>query len=133
MLAAAPYTADVFALSANPMARAKRLIGGSGSVLSDAGYEYYARLISDRTHVDGALQMMAQWDLTPLLRHLEDVQSECHFITGAKDSAVPAGTATKAAAHLPHAQVTNLEGLGHLLHEEAPEQALGLIRDCIAV
>jgi len=133
MLAAAPFTADLFTLTSDPIARAERLIRGTGSDLTPEGFALYAKLIADRSHVDGALQMMAQWDLTDLLRTLPQITAPCHFITGAKDGAVPPDTALRAAERLPDAQVTALDGLGHLLHEEAPERTLGLIRDYLAV
>lgn len=132
MLAAAPFTASLFTLTSDPLARAQRLISGTGSDLSPEGYALYAKLIADRGHVDGALQMMAQWDLTQLLRDLPLIQAPCLFLTGAKDKAVPPKTAISAAERLSDAHVMPLDGLGHLLHEEAPEQALGLIRDYLA-
>ena len=124
LLAANPFTADLFTLGAST-SRARRLIEGTGSRIDDAGLEFYTRLISDKAHVNGALQMMARWNLDELLSRLSDVDTPVHFLTGENDKAVPPRVAEEAAARMPHASVTSLPGLGHLAHEEDP-QLLGV-------
>lgn len=131
MLAATPFTASLFALSSDPVKRAKRLISGTGSQLDAEGLALYGKLIADRAHVDGALQMMAQWDLSLLLEELPGIAAPCHFVTGARDKAVPPQTAQDAAQRLPNARVTQVAGLGHMAHEEQPEAAARLILDSL--
>ncbi|MCG6883983.1 MAG: alpha/beta fold hydrolase [Silicimonas sp.] len=127
LLAANPFTANLFTLGASK-SRARRLIEGTGSRIGDEGLGYYTRLIADRGHVNGALQMMARWSLDGLLRDLPEIDAEVLFLTGANDTAVPPRVAEEAAARLPHARVIRLEGLGHLAHEEDPERVLSEIR-----
>jgi magnesium chelatase accessory protein len=121
ILAGIPLTSLVFSASRNRVAKARSLIEGTGSHLSEEGLSYYARLIGDRDHVDATLQMMAQWSLTSLLQDLADIESECLFIIGTKDRAVPPGDIVRTAKRMRNARVIDLPGLGHLAHEEAPE------------
>lgn len=132
LLALNPLTAYMFAAGRNSTARAHRLITGTGSTLTSEGISYYARLISDRTHVDGALQMMAQWDIDDLLDTLADIQSECLFIVGDKDLAVKPQISDRAAAILPNARVEHLPAMGHLAHEETPQDVARIVIDWLS-
>jgi magnesium chelatase accessory protein len=123
LLAANPFTANVFTLGATP-SRARRLIEGTGSSIDAESLAYYTRLTADRSHVNGALQMMARWSLDDLVDHLRDIEAEVLFLTGSKDKAVPPEVAERAAECLPRAEVRELEGLGHLAHEEDPQRIL---------
>ena len=128
MLAANPFTANIFAGFATP-ARARRLIEGTGSKIDAEGLSYYTRLTGDRAHVNGALQMMARWSLETLLKDLPQIPAETLFITGSDDKAVPPNVAERAASRLPNALLRQLEGLGHLAHEEDPARVLAEIRN----
>ena len=127
LLAANPFTANLFTLGASA-ARARRLIEGTGSKIDANALDYYTRLIGDRAHVNGALQMMAHWSLDGLLRDLPEIQAKVLFLTGANDTAVPPRVADEAAARLRQARVIRLEGLGHLAHEEDPGRILAEIQ-----
>ncbi|MFB9151390.1 alpha/beta fold hydrolase BchO [Roseovarius ramblicola] len=129
VLALNPLTALAFTAGGNRHARARRLIESTGSRLDDAAIGYYARLIGDRTHVEGTLQMMAQWDVSALLDALPALGAPCLLITGDGDRAVPPSVSAHAAARLPHARHLCLPGPGHLAHEEDPARIAGLIRD----
>lgn len=129
LLALNPLTATLFTLGADKTARARRLIGGTGSVLSPEGLALYARLIGDRAHVDGTLQMMAQWDVSPLLDRLPAIPNRCLLLAGARDLAVPPATSERAAGRLPRARSLCLDGLGHLAHEEDPERVIHALQD----
>lgn len=122
MLAAVPFTARLFANSARNMNRVEALIAGTGSKLDMMGMAYYQRLTSDRDHADATLLMMAQWELEDLLRDLPNVPAGTLFLTGEKDKAVPSSVSDKAAAKMPAAEVIHLPSLGHLAHEEAPDE-----------
>jgi len=129
VLALNPLTALAFTAGGNRQARARRLIESTGSRLDDAAIGYYARLIGDRAHVEGTLQMMAQWDVSPLIDRLPGLAAPCLLITGDGDRAVPPDVSARAAARLPDARHLCLAGLGHLAHEEEPAQIAGLVRD----
>lgn len=123
LLAANPFTANMFTLGASP-ARARRLIKGTGSHISDADLTFYTRLTADRNHVNGALQMMARWSLDELLQDLPEIRAEVLFLVGENDKAVPPDVARRAAERMPHANVLSYPQLGHLAHEEDPERVL---------
>jgi magnesium chelatase accessory protein len=132
LLALNPLTASLFSLGAPSTVRARRLIESTGSPLDDRGLALYARLIADRAHVDATLQMMAQWRIDPLLGRLDRLAADCLFITGARDKAVLPRVADRAAARMPTCQVESLPDLGHLAHEESPENVAALIRGWLA-
>ena len=132
LLALNPLTALAFSAGPNPQGRARRLIQGTGSRLDAQGLDLYARLIADRAHVDGALRMMAAWDIDRLLDTLPTIQAKALFIAADGDKAVPPGVSAQAQARMPNAELHRLTGLGHLAHEEAPDAVASLILDWIS-
>ncbi|MEO0916682.1 MAG: alpha/beta fold hydrolase BchO, partial [Pseudomonadota bacterium] len=127
ILAANPFTANVFTLGATT-SRARRLIEGTGSNIDDLSLAFYTQLTANRTHVNGALQMMARWSLDDLLNELPNIDAEVLFLTGSNDRAVPPEVANRAADRLPNATVQSIDGLGHLMHEEDPDRVLTAIK-----
>lgn len=126
-LAAVPFTARLFAgASANP-ARIKTLIESTGSVLDQEGLDLYRQLVGDRNHVDATLLMMAQWKLQPFLDSLTQHSGPVRFVVGEKDATVPPTVSLGVAAKMSDATVTNLPTLGHLAHEERPQEMAELI------
>lgn len=132
LLAAVPFTAQLFSATTAKPARVASLIGSVGSDLDSNGLDLYRRLIGDRTHTDATLMMMAHWSLNELLRNLPEVRARCLFIAGSNDGAVPPDVSHKAAARMQDAQVIDLPGLGHLAHEEAPGIVAHHILDFLA-
>ncbi len=126
LLAANPFTANVFAFSAS-QSRARRLIEGTGSKIDGEALKFYTRLIADKGHVNGALQMMAHWSLDELLKELPETTAEVLFLVGENDKAVPPDVARRAAKRLPHASLKAFNDLGHLAHEENPVAILNEI------
>jgi len=131
LLSLNPLSAALFARTAGG-GGARRLIGSTGSTLEDEGLALYQALISDRAHVDGTLAMMAQWQLDPLLRALPQIDMPVLLLTGGRDATVPPSVSELAARALPRAERADLPALGHLVHEEAPEQVAALIRAFLA-
>ena len=131
LLAMLPFSAALFSGTASSPARVKALINATGSKIDDEGITLYRRLVSDRTHVDGTLLMMAQWNLKPLLKALPDLETVTTFIVGSEDATVPPGTSRAAAAQMKNAEVVELNGLGHLAHEEDPERVADLIAKAV--
>ena len=131
MLARMPFVADFFStLSGRPQS-VRQLLSSTGSQIDDEMVELYLRLIRDRDHVDGALQMMAAWDLDRLLDRLESITAPVLFLIGAEDKTVPPRIGEAAAARLPNASCKTLPNLGHLAHEEAPEVVSAAISQAI--
>ena len=116
MLALNPFTANMFSYAANRF-QTTQIIRGTGSQISEEGLRYYTRLMQDRAHVNGALQMMAAWSLDAFQRTLPKIDVETHFITGSNDQTISPHVASRAARRMPNASVQELIGLGHLAHE----------------
>jgi magnesium chelatase accessory protein len=121
VLSATPFTADLFAATASSPQSVARLIANTGSTLPAGDLAFYQRLVKDRSHVDGTLAMMAQWDLEPLLANLPKLQMPTLLLAGQNDRAVPPDTSRNAAAQMPNASVELIPKLGHLMHEEDPD------------
>lgn len=131
-LALTPLTAALFARTAASEARVRALIGSTGSTIDAAGIALYRRLVADRDHVDATLLMMAQWTLDGLVPRLPAIAVPTLLIVGDKDRAVPPRTSVTAAARMPAARVLPMPGLGHLSHEEAPQQTLAAIGEFLS-
>ena len=126
-LATTPIAAQVFAATATA-ASVRKLIEGTGSTLDPEGEALYLALCRDSAHVDATLSMMAQWSLDGLLSRIHRIDTPIHFITGARDQAVPPSVSRDVAARMPRASVTSLPSLGHLAHEEDAGPIADLIR-----
>lgn len=127
-----PLAVRLFAWRARSAGAVERLIQSTGSTLDARGLELYRRLLAYSGHVEGALGMMAAWDLEPLRRDLPNLRTPLTLIAGQRDAAVPPGVAEEAAARVPGARLERLEKLGHLAHEEAPGRVAGLVAQALA-
>jgi len=121
-MARRPLVARLAAWHAQDARPVRRLIAGTGSTLDERGVELYRRLVSRPGHVAGALAMMAGWDLAPLLEALPRLDLPVLILVGEGDLTVPPAQADTVAARLPQARLQRLPGLGHLAHEERPEE-----------
>lgn len=122
-----PLVPQAFAWGALDPTAVRKLLEGTGSVIDEEGYRLYARLFRNRGHVSAALNMMARWDLEPLLAELPELKPHLTLIAGKGDKMVPPGDQADIAALVPGAELVEMEGLGHLAHEEAPERIAALI------
>lgn len=136
LLAAAPLVPDLFAWRAGSPAALARLIDGTGSTLEAEGLALYARLVRNPGHVEGALAMMANWDLPALWRDLPGLRVPLRIVVGGADRAVPPAQARAVLQRLPPsplAGIVEAPALGHLAHEERPDwavdQVLALARE----
>jgi magnesium chelatase accessory protein len=74
------------------------------------------------------LGMMANWNLAPLLRKLDQLESPLYFLVGERDKAVSPASQASVAKKLPRSRLVELPGLGHLAHEEdAPAVAAAVL------
>lgn len=131
MLALNPVVPWMFSQFAGSDAQARRLLDSTGSTLDDEGYALYASLFRRPRHVDGALAMMALWDLDPLLAALPDVAIPVDLLVGEGDRTVPPGEARALAARHDRIAVHDVPALGHLMHEEDPAGIAGRIRHIV--
>jgi magnesium chelatase accessory protein len=122
-----PLVPRFFAWRAESASSIETLLTGTGSRLDARGIDLYQRLFSNRAHVAATLAMMANWDLEPLGRAFRKLDLPVVLVVGTRDKAVPPSDAAEVARRLPHARIETLNGVGHLAHEEKPEQVAGLI------
>jgi magnesium chelatase accessory protein len=122
-----PFVPRMFAWRGSDPAAVHRLIAGTGSAIDAEGERLYGRLVSSPAHVAAALQMMANWDLRPLVHDLPRLQSALLLIAASSDRAIPPDVGCRVRRLLPKARLEIVPGYGHLLHEEAPELATTII------
>ncbi len=127
LLVGLPFVPRLFAWRASQSAVAERLLRDTGSRIEPRGIALYARLFRHSGHIGAALQMMANWNLRPLLRDLPALQPRLVLAVGMADRAVPPSQADRVKAILASTRIIRLPGLGHLAHEEAPERVAPLI------
>ena len=125
VMAALPFAPRFFASQASDPRSIDRLIDSTGSTLDAPARALYARLVRNPGHVEGALAMMANWDVRPLLRDLPGLSTRLLLVVADKDKTVAPEQAQQVRAMCAGAsavEVHRLAGLGHLAHEEDPAQ-----------
>ncbi|MEM6410709.1 MAG: alpha/beta fold hydrolase BchO [Pseudomonadota bacterium] len=118
------FAARALANSASDIGRVERLLYDTGSTPPADCIARYATLLRSRKHVQGTLEMMANWDLNPMEQICSELLMPILFLTGSEDRSVPPDTARHLAAITREGRYACLDGLGHLAHEEAPERVL---------
>jgi magnesium chelatase accessory protein len=126
-LALNPLAATLLTRMPNGPDRVRELLEATGSDFDPRTLELYVKLASDRSHVSGTIAMMAQWNIDSLLGQIDRIQCPVLLLAGALDGTVPPDVSQTAAARLPYGEARVLPGLGHLMHEEAPELIAGEI------
>ncbi|HQT75635.1 MAG: alpha/beta hydrolase [Rhodospirillales bacterium 20-64-7] len=131
-LASSRLTAAAFSTFVGSRPSVERLLRSTGSHIDAEGVRYYGRLTANPGHVHGALALMANWDLRPLLRELPRLAARLILVVGRSDGMVPPAEAYRVRAAVPTAEIIALPGLGHLAHEERPEEIVRIIRQAVA-
>jgi magnesium chelatase accessory protein len=121
-----PMAARLFAATSG-RATVANMLAGMGARLDPRGLDLYTRLMKNPAHCAGALDMMANWDLSSLPAELGRIDCSTLLIVGGNDGAVPPDDAFKVGRLLRRAEIDRLSGLGHLAHEEAPGRVAPLI------
>lgn len=132
LLSALPFAPQAVAWRATRRDAVERLIRSTGSSLDETGVALYHRLVSNPAHVAGALAMMANWDVAPLVRDLPALAAQLTLIVGNGDETVSPEESRRVHRMVPGSRLVELEGLGHLAHEEAPGVTAKHIRDAAA-
>lgn len=122
-----PLVPRLFAWRASDRTVVERLIRDTGSTIDPAGVELYARLMRSSGHVAAALGMMANWDLESLARDLPRLKPPLTLVVGTNDQTIPPAEALRVRALIPGATVVSLAGLGHLAHEERPQEVVDIL------
>lgn len=113
-----------FARQASSPGVLEKLLQSTGSVLDARGMALYAHLVASPTHAQGALKMMAAWDLSRGADKLRQLTCPVRLLVGGKDGTVPPVQAKEALALLHNGELTEWLPYGHLVHEEAPAETL---------
>ena len=129
LLALTSYVPQWFAKQASSPGMLDKLLESTGSLLDDQGKTLYSRLVADPEHAQGALKMMAAWDLTVGPSMLRQFGCPVHILVGENDRAVPPAQAQQALALLSDGHLERWAGYGHLVHEEAPMKCVAFIQE----
>ena len=124
LLALTPFVPQWFAKQASGPGMLEKLLDGTGSVLDQAGKALYAELVADPEHAQGALKMMAAWDLSQGAHTLRQLRCPVHMLVGERDRAVPPAQSQQALGLLADGHLESWPGFGHLVHEETPTQCV---------
>jgi magnesium chelatase accessory protein len=123
-----PFAPRLLAWQAGNRSTVERVLTETGSKISGPDLDLYARLFQSPTHVASALGMMANWDLKPLEADLPKLACPLLLIAASNDRSISSDDAYRVRALQPNATVDYVRGLGHLAHEEDPEQMAALIQ-----
>ncbi|MDA7593271.1 hypothetical protein N8714_06310, partial [Rhodobacteraceae bacterium] len=100
--------------------RIEKLIANTGSKIANDRLDYYKILFSKPDHVKGTLKLMAEWDLSEFLKHLKNSDANINFLVGTLDKTVPIRISKKWSKILIKSNYKEIQGAGHLIHEEMP-------------
>lgn len=128
-----PLVPRIFASTVDLTGGAGRFLWRStNSRINAVGLACYRTLLKHPGHAGGALAMMANWDLPSLREQMGRAANPVLLVHGGNDPAIPPSWAREAKGWLAQAELEVLQGLGHLAHEEAPEQVAALISAFLA-
>lgn len=128
LLALTSHAPQWFARQASSPGMLDKLLESTGSVLDETGKALYATLVANPEHAQGALKMMAAWDLSVGPSMLRQLRCPVHILVGDNDRAVPPAQAQQALALLSNGHLETWVGYGHLVHEEVPLQTLAFLQ-----
>jgi magnesium chelatase accessory protein len=127
VLAGSHLMARAFSFFAGSRSSVERLLRSTGSRIGPTGTRLYVRLTASSDHVAGALKLMANWDLRPLVRDLPRLAPHLILVSGSNDGMVPPSEVHRVRSLVPQAELISLRSLGHLAHEERPEDIAALL------
>ena len=127
LLALNPLVPHFVAWRIADQAALARLLKSTGSRLDAEGTALYRRLVASPAHVAGALAMMAHWNLPALAADLPRLRTPLHLVVADGDATVPPADAESVLTLRPGTTLHRLPGLGHLAHEEQPQQVADVL------
>ena len=122
-----PFVPRLFAWQASDPGVFGRMMEQTGSRIDTTGADFYRRLAGKPRHVAAALDMMARWDVRDLARELPGLTVPLVLVSGEQDRMIPPSHAVDVQRLLPAAERIDLQGLGHLAHEERPAELASII------
>jgi len=117
----APFVSRLLAHLGRDPSAIKRILQQTGSIIPQQQLDYYHRLFETRDHIQGTLQLMADWSVGDFITQLPSLGQNVHFITAANDLTVSPQVSKVWFDRLPHARLTQIPSGGHLIQEEAPD------------
>ncbi|MGB7430899.1 MAG: alpha/beta fold hydrolase BchO, partial [Ahrensia sp.] len=120
MLFINPLTPRLFAMQARYTQSADTLLAATNSDIDAAARANYRALMANPAHVNGALGMMANWDLKPLIENLGALQTDVRLVVARDDKMVPPDVSRETVKRLRNSRLIEHETGGHLLHEISP-------------
>ena len=124
-----PLTSRLVSLQARVSGITGRLLDATGSRIDATGRDCYAMLMRHPAHVNGAIGMMAKWELGELLRNLGKINAAVTLIASQDDPMVPSQVSRKASMLVPGCKLVIVNHGGHLLHEVDPVMVAGLLSE----
>jgi len=79
------------------------------------------------------LERMRQTRNSDPLARLQSIQVPVLLLWGAKDAFIPVSNAQDYLKAMPQAKLVTLPGVGHVLHEEAPQASVQVVRDFLSL
>lgn len=131
-LFANPLSAAAFALLTRATPLAGNLLASTGSHIDRESADIYRRLLRMPGHVQGALGMMAAWDLGAMDDRMRRLKAPLTVIAARDDPMVPDSNSRHAARLAPLARLILTDHGGHLLHESEPAQVCRWIEAAMA-
>ena len=122
-----PFVPKIFAWRASDRHAVERVIANTGSAIEKGGIDLYWRLFKNERHVEGALAMMANWNLDQLKSELKMFAPELWLVHADGDRAVSPADGYEIKAILSRAELIKVPVGGHLVHEEQPEAICELV------
>jgi magnesium chelatase accessory protein len=127
VIALNPLTIFALATAARDPKRVAALLAGTGSSIDAVSQELYGRLFASSGHVSAVMAMMANWELDKLVPRLPLLNAKTSLLAGLGDTTVPPSVSRDAAHIIANARLIEIAKLGHLMHEESPEQIAEII------
>ena len=126
--ASTTISARLLNLLANKEELVRKLLFSTGSIIPEEQIRCYQYLFSSPEHVDGTLQLMADWDLGNFLDQLPQDTAPIHFLVGGKDKTVPSHISESWKKVMRNSILTEYKDLGHRMHEEDPSAESSILR-----
>jgi pimeloyl-ACP methyl ester carboxylesterase len=112
-----------------------QLLASVSTGMSEQALDEYYKAYGDETRRRGQLELYRSGDfaqLEPYRGRLAELGVPTLLLFGADDPFVPVASAHRLLREIPHAQLQILDGVGHFLFDDVPDQAAGVVVQFLA-
>lgn len=127
-----PFVPRLFSFAAQTFGQVGSLIDSTGSRVDEQSMECYRRALASPHHVEGALSLMANWDLEPMAQQLAALTIPVLQIIGGQDGTIEPQAAQRTQDLLSKGAFELHPDKGHLVHEEVPAAVAEQISNFLA-